>query len=105
MMKQLLALTTAATLLTSIALASPAAKNAPKKVGAKPTAAKLIEVKVCPMTGEAVKGKGAGSEVVGKYNVHFCCAGCQPDFDKLSKADKDKKIAAVLSKKPGKSTM
>lgn len=105
MMKQLLALTTAATLLTGVALANTPAKDAGKKMGAKPTTAKLVEVKVCPMTGEAVKGKGAGSEVVGKYNVHFCCGGCQPAFDKLSKADKDKKIAAVLNKKPGKSTM
>jgi hypothetical protein len=55
------------------------------------------EVRVCPMTGEAVTGKGAGSQVVGKYNVHFCCAGCKPAFNKLSKAEQQKKIQAALN--------
>lgn len=60
--------------------------------------AKLTEVNICPISMEAIHGKGVGSEVVGKYNVNFCCAGCQPAFDKLSAEEKDKKIAAALKK-------
>jgi hypothetical protein len=62
------------------------------------TAPKLIQLHVCPETGEAVKGEPAGSEVVGKYKVYFCCAGCKPAFDKLSKADKEKKVAELAKK-------
>lgn len=103
MLKKLLALSAATALLTGAALANAPAKDASKKAAAKkPTATKITDVKVCPMTGEEVKGKGAGSEVVGNYKVTFCCAGCKPDFDKLSKADKQKKIAEALKKQSGK---
>jgi hypothetical protein len=48
-----------------------------------------IEVRVCPiMHGMTVKGNGAGSEVVGKYKVYFCCKGCPEAFDKLTPAQK-----------------
>jgi hypothetical protein len=59
-------------------------------------APKPIEVHVCPISQEAVEGKGAGSEVVGKYKVFFCCGGCQGELDKLSAQEKDKKIQAAL---------
>jgi len=102
MLKKLLALSAATAMLTGAALANAPAKDAGKKAAKKPVATKLTDVKVCPMTGEEVKGKGAGSEVVGNYKVNFCCAGCKPDFDKLSKADKQKKIAEALKKQSGK---
>jgi len=63
--------------------------------------AKVTDVKVCPITMHAVKGDGAGSEVVGKYKVYFCCGGCQPEFDKLSAADKEKKAEAAAKKAEG----
>jgi hypothetical protein len=47
---------------------------------------------------EPVMGKGGDTEVFGKYTVHFCCPGCKPTFDKLSKAEKEKKVAAALKK-------
>jgi|GEM_PF-5528126 len=47
-----------------------------------------IEVKVCPMTHGKVHGEGAGSEVVGKYKVYFCCKGCPAAFAKLSAEQK-----------------
>ncbi len=59
-------------------------------------APKPIDVKVCPMSKEAVKGDGAGNEVVGKYKVFFCCGGCKGNFDKLSAEDKTKKVEAAL---------
>ena len=62
------------------------------------TAPKLTEVRICPMTSEKVDGNGAGSEVFENYKVYFCCGGCQPAFDKLSKGDKEKKVAAALKK-------
>lgn len=58
----------------------------------------LTEVKVCPMTGEAVEGEGAGSEVVGKYKVYFCCSGCKAGFAKLSPEKKEEKVAAAVKK-------
>jgi len=88
MLKKVLLLTTAATFLAGAAFAGTPDKKDKK----------VTDVKVCPITGEAVKGDGAGSEVVGKYKVYFCCAGCQPSFDKLSKKDKEKKVAEVLKK-------
>src|SRR6478752_2606785 len=88
------------TIVTSLAVAASAAPAKPgaAKPGAAKKPAKLTEVNYCPITGEKVEGKGDGSEVVGKYHVKFCCAGCQPAFDKMSKQDKDKKIAEMLKK-------
>jgi hypothetical protein len=86
----MIALATATTFLAGAAYAGMPEKG--KK------APKLTEVKVCPISGKTAMGPGGGTEVVGKYNVHFCCPSCKPEFDKLSKADKEKKIAGVLKK-------
>jgi hypothetical protein len=100
MITRALALTVSLMLLGTAVVAAPTAKH-------KKPAVKTIEVRVCPIEMEAVMGKGGGQEMVGNYNVHFCCAGCKPTFDKLSKTDKLKKIAAALKKqnaaKKGKS--
>jgi hypothetical protein len=53
---------------------------------------------VCPMTQSAVRGRGSGVQAVGKNRVHFCCAGCQPEFNKPPKAEQQKRIAAALQK-------
>lgn len=90
MLKQMLALTTAAVFLASAAFAGMPEKG--KK------APKLTDMKVCPISGQTAMGPGGGTEVVGKYVVHFCCPSCKPQFDKLSKANKEKKIAAALKK-------
>lgn len=71
---------------------------APKRVPAKP-----IDVYTCPITGEKSKGDAGGSEVVGKYKVHFCCAGCKPALDKMSAKEKTAKVEAAARKdKAGK---
>lgn len=88
MLKKLLATTAAAVALSGVVMTHHV----------KAEDAKVTEVRVCPMTLEKVKGDGAGSEVVGNYKVYFCCGGCPAAFDKLSKEDKDKKIAAALKK-------
>jgi hypothetical protein len=68
-----------------------------KKMGmAAPASAKLIVVNTCPITGEKVVGQGVGTSVVGNYEVHFCCPGCKPMFDKLSSAEQLAKIKAVI---------
>lgn len=90
MWKKTLALTTAAVFLAGASFA-----GMPEKGKKEP---KLTEVKVCPISGQTAMGAGGGTEVVGKYKVHFCCPSCKPEFDKLSKADKEKKIAAALKK-------
>lgn len=58
----------------------------------------LVEVKVCPMQGEAVDDPHAASEVVGRYKVYFCCASCMEPFDKLSAGEKERRIHAALKK-------
>ena len=103
-MKSLIALFSAAAIMASVTGFADTNKMDHKKPakpakGSKPSKTKLVEVTTCPITGEAVKDmKAGGSEVVGNYNVHFCCAGCKPNFDKLTAADKLKK-AADASKK------
>lgn len=90
---RLLVVAAAAMLVGSSALA------AGPKHKVKHPAPKLTAVRVCPITGEAVKGKGGGNEVVGKYRVYFCCAACKAPFDKLSKANKLKKVQVALRTK------
>ena len=72
-----------------------AMKPAPKKK-AEATGTKLIVVSTCPMTGEAVKGEGGGKSVIGKYEVHFCCAGCKAPFDKMTREEQEAKIKTAL---------
>lgn len=90
-MKKTLTLSAAVVCLTSAAFSAPAKAPAKK-------AAQLTDVMICPMTQSAVRGRGSGTQVVGKHRVHFCCAGCRPEFNKLSKAGQQKKTAAALKK-------
>lgn len=97
MMIRTLAMSAAALFLASASFAgAPGQKS--KKSPKATKAPKLIALHVCPETGEAVKGEPAGSEVVGKYKVYFCCAGCKPEFDKLTKTEKQKKVAELAKK-------
>lgn len=59
--------------------------------------AKKIVISTCPITGEKVVGAGVGMSLVGNYEVHFCCAGCKPAFDKMTKAQQLQKIQKVQS--------
>lgn len=63
-------------------------------------AAKVTDLWVCPMTGEAVtKGHEAGKPVVvGSTRVHFCCGGCPSAFAKLSPAQQKAKVAEAAKK-------
>lgn|SRR5258708_7587043 len=92
MIRRTLGLTILGTLLACAALAGPPEKPAPK----------LIVLHTCPMTGEAIKGAGVDGETIGKYKVSFCCAGCQPQFAKLSKKDQQKKLAEIAKKEAAK---
>jgi hypothetical protein len=99
-MKKSVALFAAFAVLSSVtALAGP-----PKDKKADKKAAKVTDVWTCPMTKEAIKDHSSADkgEVVGTYRVHFCCAGCQPNFDKLSEKEKKEKIAAVTKKSSDK---
>jgi len=73
-------------------------KKAGVKTGATGVSTQLTKVMVCPIMGQRVEGKGGGTSVVGNYEVHFCCGGCKPTFDKLSDAQKKAKIAEALKK-------
>lgn len=92
MLKRAIALATAVLFVTGAAFA-----GTPKKI-AKTVPAKVVEVTICPITLEGAMGAGGGTEKVGKYNVHFCCPMCKPQFDKLSAKDKQTKISAALKK-------
>jgi len=89
MIRKAFGLTIVGTLLACAALAGP-------------QDTKVVVLHTCPMTGETVKGAGTGTEIVGKYKVTFCCAGCKPQFDALSKKDKDKKLADIAKKEAAK---
>lgn len=91
MVTRILSIACAIAVLAAAAVAAPPAKG-------KKAAAKTIQVNVCPIQMEKVVGKGSGTSVVGKYTVHFCCPSCKPMFDKLSAAEKTKKIGEALKK-------
>lgn len=96
-MHRVMSLTVAALFLAGSAFA-----GAPEQgKGKKP--AKLTAVKVCPISGHEATAAG-GTGVVGKYRVGFCCPKCKPAFAKLSKADKEKKIADALKRQQSKKT-
>jgi len=71
-MKKLVALISAAVLVTSVA-----AFAGPGKDGGKKTA-KVTDVWTCPIQMAAVTNHANPEKgtTVGKYRVHFCCAGC-----------------------------
>ena len=90
MLKNALVLGIAATFVASVAFAKTDDKVKP------------IEIKTCPIQGEDASSASGGTSLVkiGKatYKVDFCCAGCKPTFDKLSQADKEKKLAKYIKK-------
>lgn len=97
MVQKTLALCAAALILVGAAFASPD-KDKKKKPVKPAAAAKLILITTCPITKEDAKAAAGGSEVVGKYKVNFCCAGCKPNFDKMTKEEKEKTLAALAKK-------
>ena len=53
------------------------------------------------MTGETIanhKTENGKPAVAGSYKVHFCCAGCDGEFAKLSAKDKLAKAEAAHKK-------
>jgi hypothetical protein len=88
-MKRFLAFATAATILGSTAV-----------LAAPPTKKKATDLWVCPMQGSVIKthvGAGKGMVVSGRV-IHFCCAGCKPEFSKLTQKEKELKVAAAVKK-------
>ncbi|MGC8669376.1 MAG: hypothetical protein ACP5VE_14820 [Chthonomonadales bacterium] len=84
--------------IAALLAASVAVAGAPKQGKPKAKAAKVVEVKVCPMDGMKAMGTMGGVERVGNYNVHFCGKECKQAFDKLSPKEKIAKVQAVLKK-------
>ena len=83
-MKTLLLTLAAVSALTSAALAAPAPKPAP-------SAAPKKTALICPVTGEQIASPAAaaGHETYKGKTYYFCCAACQPMFDK----NRDKAVA------------
>lgn len=59
---------------------------------------KLVVVNSCPLTGEDSTSAAGGTVTFKNYKVNLCCAGCKDSFDRLTAAEKEKKIAEVLKK-------
>ncbi|HZO88298.1 MAG TPA: hypothetical protein VFB38_08155 [Chthonomonadaceae bacterium] len=100
-MKKLIALFAAVSILGSAAaLAAPPAKGKkPAKPAKKITkTAKITDVWVCPMTGEAVTDHSGKGVLVGDKRVHFCCPSCEPSFNKLTAKEKKAKVAEAAKK-------
>ena len=105
-MKTSVVLFSAVALLSSVVAFAGPQKDKPAK-GAKPTA-KIVDVWTCPVQGGVVKNhKDKGILVANKYRAHFCCAGCDTEFakmskkDQLAKLDKLAKEEAAAAKKKG----
>ena len=89
MIRRAIGMTVVGTLLACAAMAGP-------------PPATVVVLHTCPATGEKITGAGVDTEVIGKYKVSFCCAGCRPKFDAMSKKDKDAKLAAIAKKEAAK---
>jgi len=64
------------------------------------TATEFVNTR-CPIMGTELDLSKVPESLTRVYKgqkVAFCCAGCPTDWDKLSDAEKDTKLAAVLSK-------
>jgi hypothetical protein len=60
-------------------------------------AAEFVNVR-CPIMGTPIDPAAVPSELVRVYKgqkVAFCCGGCPAEWDKLTDAEKDAKLAAV----------
>lgn len=65
------------------------------------TAAKVVNTK-CPIEGGTVDPNKVPDSLTRDFKgqkVGFCCAGCPDQWDKLSDADKESKLKAVLGAK------
>ena len=106
-MKHTLALITVFSVVSaSFALAAPrdASKPDAKKPAAKTKT--ITDVWTCPVQGEKIadhKTEAGKPQVVGNYRVHFCCAGCDSNFAKLSAKEKLAKAEAAYKKDVAKS--
>jgi hypothetical protein len=99
-MQKIIALCASLSVLGSVVVAASGQtmpKDAKKPAKA---AVKLVDVWTCPIEGGAVADHTVKSTdpVVGKYRVHFCCAGCPAEFAKLSAKDKLAKVQAAAKK-------
>lgn len=81
-------------------MASPATASAPASAPA--SAGKVVNTK-CPIMGGKVDPATISDDLTREYKgqkVGFCCPMCPPVWDKLSDADKAKKLAAVMKAAP-----
>jgi len=68
----------------------------------KPAASKKVVNTVCPVMGGKVDPNKIDPKLVVTHKgqkIGFCCGGCIPNWNKLSDAEKDKKLTAALAKK------
>ncbi|MEP6755023.1 MAG: hypothetical protein ABJA67_05955 [Chthonomonadales bacterium] len=83
----------------AIAVVALVAAVAAVAVAAPQKNTKVVAVNTCPITGEDSKAAGGGSTKLTikgiAYKVNFCCAGCKDSFNKMSAADKEKKVVAA----------
>jgi hypothetical protein len=87
----------------AVVLAGQYQQNSPAVALASPptTAPGPVVNDHCPMTGNKIDPAKVPPELTRQYKgqtIGFCCAMCPPKWDKLTDADKDKKLAEATKK-------
>lgn len=89
----------------SIALLKEAQESMTKMMASAAPAVVAVVNARCPITGEKIDSTKVAADLVTTYKgqkIGFCCAMCPPAWDKLSDADKDKKLADAMKPAPAK---
>jgi hypothetical protein len=87
----------------AIALLKEAQESMKKMMAiASPATVAVVNAR-CPITGEKIDSAKVAADLVATYKgqkIGFCCGMCPPAWDKLSDADKDKKLAEAMKPAP-----
>jgi len=69
----------------------------------KPTAGAIVNAR-CPIMGNAIDPANVPPELIRMFRgqkVGFCCAGCPPEWDRLSEEEKEAKLKAAMGDEHG----
>jgi hypothetical protein len=87
----------------AIALLKEAQESMKKMMASGSTATVAVVNATCPITGEKIDSAKVAADLTTTYKgqkIGFCCGMCPAAWDKLSDADKDKKLAEAMKPAP-----
>jgi hypothetical protein len=87
----------------AIALLKEAQESMTKMMASASPATVAVVNARCPITGEKIDPAKVPADLVTTYKgqkIGFCCGMCPPAWDKLSDADKDRKLADAMKPAP-----